>query len=46
MISVEESKKYLAKFGLTDKEVEQFKIGAYSIINDILDELYETETND
>ena len=45
MLSVEETKKYLGKFNLTDKQVEQFRNAAYSIVNDILDELYEKEDN-
>jgi hypothetical protein len=43
MLSVEESKAYLRKFNLTEKQVEQFRNAAYSIVNEILDELYETE---
>jgi hypothetical protein len=45
MLTVEESKKYLEKFNLTDEQVEQFRNSAYSIINDILDQLYETKTD-
>jgi hypothetical protein len=44
MLSVEECKKYLEKFNLTDKQIEQFRNSAYSIVSDILDELYETES--
>lgn len=45
MISIEETKEYLGKFDLTDKQIEDFRNAAYSIVNDILDELYETETD-
>ena len=45
MLSVEESKKYLNKFNLTDKQIEQFRNNSYIIVGEILDELYEKETN-
>jgi hypothetical protein len=44
MLTLEESKKYLGKFNLTDKQVEIFRDAAYSIVNEILDEIYETNT--
>lgn len=45
MITVKESKVYLADFDLSDKQVEQFRDSAYSIVNEILDELYETKNH-
>lgn len=43
MLSLEQTKEYLKKFNLTDAQAEQFRNTAYSVVNDILDELYETE---
>ena len=43
MLSLEETKDYLKKFNLTDTQAEEFRNAAYSVVNDILDELYETE---
>jgi hypothetical protein len=45
MLSLEESKNYLKDLDLSHSEVEAFRNAAYSVVNDILDELYETETN-
>lgn len=44
MLPLEKCKIYLEKFNLTDQQVEEFRNAAYSIVNDILDELYENET--
>lgn len=44
MLSLEESKKYLKSFELTDKQVEEFRNASYSIVNEILDQIYETKT--
>ena len=45
MFSVEESKVYFKGLGLSDKQVEDLRNATYSQVNDILDELYEAETN-
>ncbi len=45
MLSIEETKEYFKKFNLTDKQVEKIRNSAYSIVSDILDELYEKENN-
>ena len=45
MLSTEESMKYLTNLDLTNQQVEEFRNAAYSIVNDILDQLYETKTN-
>jgi hypothetical protein len=43
MLSIKETKEYIGDLGLTDKQVESFRNAAYSIVNDILDEIYETK---
>ena len=44
MLPLEQCKKMLEKFNLSDEQIEQFRNSAYSIVNDILDELYENKT--
>jgi hypothetical protein len=42
MISFEDTKKYLAELNLTDIQVEEFRLAAYSIVTEIIDGIYET----
>lgn len=43
MLSIEECQNYLRDLDLSRAEVEAFRNAAYSVVNDILDELYETK---
>jgi hypothetical protein len=38
MLSIEECKKYLEEYNLTDEEIRAFRDGWYNIINAIIDE--------
>ena len=45
MLSVAECKIYVPSLDLSDKAIEKFRNSLYLMIEEVLDELYERETN-